>query len=211
EMKGTTETTEGDTATKADSAATTVSDGDVLWVLTVEGDKKSVFKNRAPSYNDTRPSAMFAQLGNYYDVRLLPDAAVDGADCYVFEMKMKPMEGMPPMGRQLICYRKDTGLSVKSESYDANEKLTSAWTTSDIKLGASVPADHFKFEVPAGAEVTDATAMGQSPAQPETQAAPEDAPAEPAADDAPAQPDEDKKPEKPKKEKGIKLPKWPKH
>lgn len=208
DMKGTTSKTENGETKKSDATITTVSDGEFLWVLNVEGDKKSVYKNRAPSADDSRPSAIFNQMAAYYDVKLLPDASVNGADCYVFELKMKPMEGMPPSGHQVIHYQKDSGVSVKSESFDANNKLTSSWITSDIKLNADVAADRFKFEVPAGAEVTDATAIQPPPAQAEP-AEPTEQPKEEAAPKA----EEEQKPEKEKdkkKDKGIKLPKWPK-
>jgi outer membrane lipoprotein-sorting protein len=190
DMKANTATTEGGTTTKTASTTTTVSDGEFLWVLNVEGDHKTVFKNRAPTVRDSRPSAIFAQLGSYYDITLLPDAKVDGADCYVFEMKMKPMEGVPPSGRQLVYYQMDIGLSVKSEGFDANGKLTTSWVTSEIKLNADLSADRFKFEVPEGAQVSDMTATQQ----PEEQA---------------EQPKEEEQ-QKPEKEKGLKLPKWPK-
>jgi outer membrane lipoprotein-sorting protein len=194
DTKADTATAEGGTTTKTASTHTMVSDGEFLWVLTVEGDQKSVLKNRAPTAQESRPSAVFAQLGSYYDITLLPDAQVNGADCYVFELKMKPMEGVPPSGRQLVYYQKDNGLSVKSEAYDANGKLTASSVTSDIKLNPDISSARFKFEVPEGAQVSDMTVTQQPEAQPE-------------------QPKEEKeqKPEKEKgKEKGPKLPTWPK-
>lgn len=191
DMKVNAATTEAGTATKTTSASTTVSDGEFLWVLNVEGDQKTVIKNRALTAQDSRPSATFAQLRTYYDIALLPDAQVDGADCYVFEMKMKPMEGVPPSGRQLVYYQKKTGLSVKSEGFDANGKLTVSSVTRDIKLNPDLSADRFRFEVPAGAQVMDMTGTHQPEAQPEEA--------------------EEPKAEKEKeKEGGIKLPKWPK-
>lgn len=197
EAKADTATTEGGKTTKKVSTHTTVSDGEFLWVLTVDGDQKTVLKNRAPTAQDSRPSAVFAQLGSYYDITLLPDAQVNGADCYVFEMKMKPMEGMPPSGRQLVYYQKDNGLSVKSEGYDAGGKLTASSVTSDIKLNPDISSARFKFEVPEGAQVSDMTSTQQPQAQPE----------QPKEEEK----EKEQEPQKEKeKEKGPKLPKWPK-
>ena len=156
----TVETQGGSTTDKA-STITAVSDGEFMYVMTEEAGQKTVMKNKAPSAKDSRPSAMFAQLREYFEITLLDDAKVDGADCHVIEMKMKPMEGMPPQGRQLQYYSKDHGMMVKTEAFDGNGKLTVSSITTDIKIDADISPDRFKFEIPPDAQVTDMSVMQQ--------------------------------------------------
>lgn len=198
-IKSNTVTTEGGQTTKTSTTITTVSDGEFLYMLNDDGGQKTVIKNRAMLASDSRPSALFAQIGGYYVITLQPDETVDGADCYVFEMKMKPMEGVPPSGRQLVAYGKDNGLSVRSEAFDANGKRILSSTTTDIKLNADINPDRFKFEIPEGAQVSDMTGAQQQPAaQAETKA------------EAPEQEQPKKEEPEKKKKKGLKLPKLPK-
>ncbi len=199
ETKCNTIKTEDGNTTKTPSTITIISDGDFLYMLTEEGDQKTVIKSKAQSAEEHHPGAMFAQLRSYYDITLLPDERVNGAACHVFEMKMKPMEGMPPSGRQLMYYQKDNGVQIKTEGFDANGKLIVSSITTDVKINADISPDRFKFEIPEGAQVMDMTASQQPPAQAESKT-------EEPEKEQPKQ-EEQKKPEK---KKGFKLPKRPK-
>jgi hypothetical protein len=106
---------------------------------------------------------------------------------------------MPQSGRQLMYYQKDNGLQVKSEAFDADEKLISSSVTTDIKLNADIPAERFKFEIPEGAQVMDHTGSQAQQTQTESSAEQTEKPKAEGAKD-----------EKKKKKKGIKLPKRPK-
>jgi len=181
--------TEGGQTTRTPSTIITVMDGEFYYMLTEEGDQKTVIKSQAPAAQTYHPKAIFEQFRNYFDIKLLPDEKVNGHDCYVFEMKMKPMEGMPPSGRQLMCYQKDNGLGVKFQAFDANQKLISSSLSTDIKINVDISADRFKFEIPEGAQVIDSTGAQQQP--------------------PPEEPKAEKKKEEKKKKKGIKLPKLP--
>ena len=195
-----TQTTQSGETKKTKSKITSVCDGDFLYAMNEEDGHKTVMKNKAPVASDTRPSAMFKQLREHMDIKLLDDAQVDGADCFVVEMTLKPMEGVPPQGRQVQYYRKDHGMMVKSEGFDANGKLTTSTHTTDIKLNGDISDDHFKFEIPADAQVTDMTTM-QQPGQTQAQAGEtqEEQPAE--------QKPEDGEQKDKKEKKGLKLPK----
>jgi outer membrane lipoprotein-sorting protein len=186
--------TEGGQTTRAPSTITTVVDGEFYYMLTEEGDQKTVVKSLAPAAQTYHPQSTFDAFRSHFDIKLLPDEKVGGHDCYVFEMKMKPMEGMPPSGRQLMYYEKKHGLNVKSAAYDANEKLISSSLTTDLKVNVDISAERFTFEVPPGAQVIDSTAAAQQP------------PPEEAQSEQPEEPKEEKKEEKKKK---IKLPKFP--
>ena len=198
----TTKAQDGKTTTSK-SKITTVDDGTYIYVLTEEDGKQTVMKSHA---NPTmyQPGGYFAQLEGYYNIKLLDDMNVDGHDCYAFELTMKPMEGVPPSGRMVICCWKDHGITLKSESFDANGKLTSQSMTKDVKVNASIEESRFTFQVPEGAQMMDMT--GSQTGQPaEDNAQAEDGGAK---EEKPAQ-EEQPQEEKPKK-KGLGLPKKPK-
>lgn len=202
-----TTTTENGAETASTSKITAVNDGEFSWVLNEEGGKKTVTKMRTPDVEAYSPARMFDAYREYYEIKLLADEDFDGQACYVVEMKMKPMQGAPPSGRQLMYFRKDVGLFVKSVSYDQNGKETSVNETTDIKLDAGISAERFKFQVPEGAEVTEVPDSSQSAAQSAQQTE------EPAAQEQQSEPQA--KPEQPKKKKKKsilpkpKLPKFP--
>jgi outer membrane lipoprotein-sorting protein len=200
EVKATTVKTEDGKTTNITSTSTMVSDGEFFYTLTEEGGKKTVIKSLAPEEKMYHPKYMFDQYRGYADVKLLPDEQVSGNDCYVFEVKTKPVEGAPPSGWQVIYYQKASGTQAKFEAFDANGKLISSSVTTAIKINPDISEDRFKFEIPEGAQVTDMTSMQQPQVQPEEEAA------EPEAEEA--EKEEPKKPEK--KKKGLKLPKLPK-
>lgn len=201
QAKSKTEQTMDGKTTKTTSMTTGVSDGDFLYTMTEGSGKKTAIKSRAPVAQDYHPSVIFDQLREYNEIKLLPDEKVDGHDCYVFELKSKPMAGQPAGGRSVSHYAKANGIQLKSEAFDANGKLTSSSTTTDIKINVDISEDHFKFEVPADAEFIDATKLEQE--QPQMESKPEE------SEEQPAEQEEPKKPEKEKKKK-PKLPKLPK-
>ncbi len=197
ETKVKTTETQAGKAKQTTSTITGVNDGEFYYTLTEQDGQKTVVKSKPLAGSVFEPKAFFEQYLKYYEVKLLPDEKVNGHDCHVFEMKMKPMEGMSPSGRQLLHYQKDNGLQVKSQAFDANEKLISSSVTTDIKLNVDIPEERFKFEIPEGAQVMDQTGAQAQPAQAE--GGPEGT-EQPKAEGA-----KDKK-----KKKGIKLPKRPK-
>ncbi len=199
--------TQGGNTTTTPSTITTVNDGEFLYVLTEENGQKTVMKSKAPAASTHHPKGYFVPYKAYYDIKLLPDQKIEGEDCYVFEMVMKPMEGVEPSGRQMIFFAKSHGLFIKSEAFDADEKLISWSISTGIKINADVEEYRFKFEIPEGAQVVDMTTMQQQPAQ-QQQAQPAsegDQATEPADE-----PKEEKNKKKKKKKKGLGLPKLPK-
>lgn len=202
---------------KSDARMLIVCDGDLMWSLNeylsgpMKG-QKMVMKARAqPISNGCR------EIKNSAIVKLLPDEKVDGQACCVIEGLSKGPDGKPnDGGRTLWYFRKDYGMAIKTV-FLAGDKPQSTSTTSDVVLNASIAADHFKFTVPEGAQVTDLTAQTQPPADPSNADKPA---AEPKAEEKKP---EDKKPEEPKKDEpkkddkpkeeskgGLKLPKLPK-
>jgi outer membrane lipoprotein-sorting protein len=205
EMKCDTAVTKDGKTTKTPSTIKTVCDGKYLYVLTIEGDQKRVMKNPAQPAQKFSPKAMFDQMRSYYEIKLLPDETVDGSACYVFELKMKPMEGMPPRGVQRMFFQKSTGVMVKSEGLDADGKLTQMSVTSNIKINPDINTSHFKFDMPSDAVVMDMTGAQQSAQASSVEEAP---PAEESTEER--TPAEEEKPAEEGKDKKPKLPKLPK-
>ena len=195
--------TEGGQTTTTPSTITTVNDGEFLYTLTEENGQKTVMKNSPQSSQVHQPKSYFEMFKSYYDIKLLPNEKVNGEDCYVFELKMKPMEGVAPSGRQLVYFQKSHGIQIKSEAFDANGKLIVSSLTKDLKINPDINPDRFKFKVPEGAQVIDNTNPQGQPAQAEPQAEEEESEVEEAEEEKPVEE------EKPKKKKGLKLPKWP--
>jgi outer membrane lipoprotein-sorting protein len=191
ESKTETAQTQNGETTKTTTNSLLVCDGEFCYSLTEQDGQKTVIKSPAWSAKDSQPKAFFDQWQSYGSIKLLPDEKVGGEDCYVFELKMKPMEGAPPAGRTVVYYRKDNGISVQSEGFDAEGKLNSSSITTDLKVNVDISADRFKFEIPAGAQVMDQTASQEQPEQ-----------------EAPK--GENKEEKEQKEKKGIKLPKLPK-
>ncbi len=146
----------GQTTTKT-ATITTVSDGEFQYVLTEEDGQKTVEKSRAPALQTYSPEGYFEQFGKFFDIKLAPDAQVNGAECYVFEMRLKPMDNLPPSGRQFIYFHKQHGIQVKSETYDPRGHLTRSLLLKDLKVNVDISADRFKFEIPDDAKVTGTT------------------------------------------------------
>ncbi len=143
--------------TTTTATITTVSDGEVQYVLTEENGEKTLAKSGAPALQTYSPEGYFEQFGKLFDIKLAPDAQVNGAECYVFEMRLKPMENLPPSGRQFVYFHKQHGIQVKSETYDPRGKLTRSVLLKDLKVNVDISPDRFKFEVPDDAKVTDTT------------------------------------------------------
>ena len=196
DMKCKTVATEGGNTTTTHSTLTTVNDGKFLYAVTDEDGKKTVVKNKAPAASSYQPKGYFALFKSYYEIKLLNDEQVNDADCCVFEIKMKPMEGAPPGGRQLVYFWKGYGIQIKSEGFDAGGKLISSSISTDIKINVDLSADRFAFKIPEGAQVVDTTGVQPQPAQTEP------------VTESKAEPE--KVEGKKKKKKGIKLPKLPK-
>jgi len=210
----TTQTESGNT-TVTQSVITVVDDGEFLYSMTQEDGQVTVVKSRSLSVQSSQPKGYFAQLKRHYDIKLLKDEKVDGHDCCVFEMKMKPMEGVPPSGRQRVSYWKDHGILIKSEGFGADGKLITSSISKDIKINTDIGAGRFKFDIPEGAQVVDATSPPMQPAQ--TESEPVKAEKAEKAEEAEKAKGKEEKAEKKeeKKEEGklkkiIKLPKWPK-
>ena len=191
--------TEDGKQTKSKTKTLGVCDGEHMYMLSEDAGKKTVIKSKAMDPSDYETKTLLAQLRESHTIKVLPEEKVDGADCFVLELKQKPEEGTPPGGRSLMYFRKDLGMSVKGVAYDADGKIIHSNVSTDIKLNPDISADRFEFKVPPDAEFIDATKFEQSPEG-----------EQPPPEEEPEQPKQEEKQEKEKKDKKPRLPKLPK-
>ena len=129
--------------------------GRALNTLRPEGELLEELMHRAVATLDAMTG--FKMMEQYYNLKLLPDETVDGKSTFVLEMTLKDKQAGIPIGKSKLYYDKATGIAIKSISYDDKDKPSGTMTTSDIKIDANIPADHFVFKVPVGVEVKDET------------------------------------------------------
>lgn len=209
EMNQTTVTTEDGKTTTEKTHLLMVGNAEFMWTLNETDGKTTVMKTEAYKAAMYSPKTYFKTYRDNYTMKSLPDAKFEGADCYVFEARMKPTEGVPASGPFVMYYRKDCGISVKTLIYDADGKVTMESLTTDLKLNPSISDKRFEFTVPEGVEVMDMTPEGLMEQSQAEQASDEqkgdqasDKPKAEAKKKEPA-----KKPEEKKKKKKLKLPK----
>lgn len=194
---------------KTEAKSLVVGDGEFTWLLREElagpnkGTKTCTKTKVSPDSNG------FKEMKQMMTLKVLPDDKVDGADCWVIEARVNMPAGTPPTGRNVMYYRKDTGLAAKVVQFDDKDKQIGTTLMTDIKVNAGGDEGHFKFTPPPGVTVQDMTA---EPAATHAEPASEAKSAEPAAEPKADEPKkEEPKKEEPKKEdeKKPKLPKLP--
>ncbi|MBI5864363.1 MAG: hypothetical protein HZB38_07635 [Planctomycetes bacterium] len=130
-----------------------ITDGEFAWNFTefTDGPMKGQ-KSAAKDKNTQTMVSSAAALKEMSDLKLMPDAKVEGQDCYVIEGAMKQM----PTMKQVSYFRKNDGLAAKVVSF-MGEKETGTTTMSDIKTNETIAADRFVWKTPEGVELQDNT------------------------------------------------------
>ncbi len=157
EMKGVTESKFGDQQMKMTTTALSVCDGEYVYTLSeTEGNKNAMKMKYDPAMTGDIP-AMFKTWRDSAELTLLPDEKVDGRDTYVIQSKAKSAGG--PTDKSTFYMDKATGLMLKTVIFGADGKEIGSSRLTDLKIGADLKADRFKFEAPAGVEVMDMSNM----------------------------------------------------
>jgi len=144
--------------------STMINDGEFMYTITDAGGRKMAMKMKPdPKMAGADPlnsESAFKAMGKDFNLKVLPDAAVDGKDAWVVEATPKDNKnpGMV-LAKMVSYYDKKTGLPVKSIGYDKDGKVINTMIISDIKTNADIPADRFVFKAPPGVEVMDMTKM----------------------------------------------------
>lgn len=144
----------GGTRQNIDAKSLTISDGEVMWMLSEQSGQKMVSKMKA---DEKQMTNWREDMKEWYNLKLLPDETVDGKPCYVIEMTPKKAPAAAAEYRTVQYYQKDTGVVVKAVSYGADRKPVSTTTYSDIKINPKLDKGRFTFTPPAGVPVMDMT------------------------------------------------------
>lgn len=152
----------GDQVSKNTVHITSISDGQFDYTIQDTDGVKTATKSNLAMNKELNPFntlGMFKTMEETYDVKLMPDETVDGKPAWVLEMKPKDPAAAATMGRTISYYDKESGISIKSTSYDPAGKPISTFITKDIKVNSSISPDRFVFKAPPGVEVMDTTQM----------------------------------------------------
>jgi outer membrane lipoprotein-sorting protein len=139
-----------------------VDDGEFQYTLAEAEQMPQPYATKAksdPSKANAGGKAMFDQMRKQYNLKLMPDATVDGQAVYVIEATMKT-DTPSPITKFLLHFSKDSGIAVKMVGMDPEGKTVQTTTYSDIKLNAKISPDRFKFKAPDGVQVMDMTGSG---------------------------------------------------
>ncbi len=153
EMKGTTESKFGDQHMKMSTAAMTVGDGEYVYTVTDTDGNKHAMKMKYDPAMTGDIAALIKQWHEQADLSLLPEEKVEGRDAYAIQVKPKTAGG--PTDKSVFYMDRETGLMLRSVMFAPDGKESGRVSLTDIKVGADIKAERFKFEAPAGVEVVD--------------------------------------------------------
>lgn len=143
------ETTFGGNTTKQESTTLMISDGEFTYSLSDMAGTKKAYKTKAAD-SDTDPLELLSKTN---ELKVLPDASVDGHAVWVIEAK--PKSETPTQGKTIMSFHKESGQMIKMVAYALDGKPMTTTTSSDIKVNPKLSADRFVFTAPAGVEVID--------------------------------------------------------
>jgi outer membrane lipoprotein-sorting protein len=149
---------------KMEVSTLTVIDEEYMYMLTEQFGQKMAMKRKPdPGQMRFAGKSMFEELRKEHDLKLLPEAQVEGRDAYVIEATPKNQTG--PVAKQVSYFDKQTGLVLKMAALDAAGKAMHTTTFSNYKTNVEIDPDHFKFKAPEGVQIMDMTNM-PAPKQP---------------------------------------------
>jgi outer membrane lipoprotein-sorting protein len=132
----------------------TVVDGEYMWSVSEMQGQKYATKMKIPKEQKSiDPSVGWEG----YELKLLPDAKIDGLTCWVIEMTPTLEQIKAQLGKSVASYDQDTGLMVSNIGYDSAGKEISKVTVTDIKVNEKMDPKIFKFTPPEGVTVQDMT------------------------------------------------------
>lgn len=149
----------GALAGAAEQKVLSVFDGENLYNEMEALGQRHVFKMTGDSAQKDSPAAgksMFESFRDKGELKLLPDATVDGAPVYVIEIlpndELK-QNAPTPVGSLKVYISKELGLQVKMEVFDEKGAATSTTVYSDINTKADLKPERFVYKVPEGVTV----------------------------------------------------------
>lgn len=149
----------GDEEETIEQSEMVVCNGDYVYSLTDSLGVPTASKVKVDRQNSGRiDKTMFWRWHKAYDLKLLPDAMVDGVKTYVFEARPKAGKGSLP-ARSLYYFSKDHGFLVKTVFENDQGEPTEVTEYTDISFNAPIDPKRFQFEAPEGVEVVDRTEL----------------------------------------------------
>lgn len=145
--------------TKTNMTMVAVSDGEYIYNYSDTDGNKQATKEKyvREKVAPVDPTSGFKQMEQTYNVKVLPDATIDGRPTFVVEMTPKDEQMKAYVGKMVTNYCKETGLPLKMVQYNGKGEVQSTTTITDIKVNPTIAPDRFKFTPPAGVTVTDNT------------------------------------------------------
>lgn len=154
----------GDQEMKMDQSTLMVVDGEFAYTLITRKSPAMGLDQTMAAKSDIEPSMsgapkyMFTQLRETNTLKLLPEQTIDGRKVFVIEASQTAETGMPGgTYRTVLCLCQETGMAVKTETFDADGKSVSTMAFSDIKVDQDIDPARFKWVAPEGVEVVDQT------------------------------------------------------
>jgi len=139
-----------------------VTDGEFTYVLMEQSGQKQVIKSKAESAQPTLANKeTFEQLHKDSELRLLPEAKLDGRSAYVIEAT--PKDKSDPMARQTLWFDKESGMLLKMEVVDEQGRPLHTSTFSNYKTNVTLKPERFRFQPPEGVPVIDMTQAPRTP------------------------------------------------
>jgi outer membrane lipoprotein-sorting protein len=151
EIKTIMETNAGGNVSKQESTVLTISDGAYTYSVSDTGGMKTAQKVKMQKLDQKDPFKVWKDSA---DLKLLPDATVDGRAVWVIEAAPKG-PAAAAQGKTVLSFDKETGQMIKMIANSPDGKPMTTLTLSDLKVNADIPADRFVFKAPAGVEVQD--------------------------------------------------------
>lgn len=113
-------------------------------------------KDAAQKKGPSSGRAMFEGFREQGEVKLLPDATVDGAPVWV--VQVTPNEAFKrraptPVALFKFYISKDSGIQIKTEIFDTSGKPTSTTVCSNVNTGAKPAPERFVYTAPPGVTV----------------------------------------------------------
>ena len=151
ETKSVSETTVGGNASKQETSMLMVNDGAFMYTVSDMAGTKMAQKHKIEK-PDPDPMKIWKGMG---DLKVLPDATVDGRAAWVIELT--PKAGQGGAGKSVMHFDKETGQLIKMVAHSPDGKPMTTMTCSDIKVNPKLEPDRFVFKAPPGVEVQDMT------------------------------------------------------
>jgi outer membrane lipoprotein-sorting protein len=156
ESTTTTEFLTGEETTKTSSTSLVVNDGEFAWSEMAQGEMVTVTKMATQGFY-VLPSKIMAPYEGSHEITVADDAEVDGTLCRVLEVRMKPVEGMPPQGQTTLYFGAEDGLLRKMLTIDGTGTQTSSTLLEEIETDIDIDDARFEYTPPKGVEVLDLT------------------------------------------------------